>query len=172
MMENTKDRLFTISAYTENSPGVLQRISTSFTKRKINIETLTVSETSQPGLSLFTITAYIDPKIVPTIVKQIERIIEVRKAFACDDENLIFVEVALIRVARKETDDLEKVEKIAKEHDAQVVYSDQDSIVVETYGKESETKAIYKELKNFEVLQFVRSGRIALRKKYQSIYTQ
>ena len=66
-MEN---KLFTISVYTENCPGVLQRVTTSFTKRKINIESLTVSDTSQAGISLITMTAILHEKLANTIAQQ------------------------------------------------------------------------------------------------------
>ena len=163
-------KLYTISAYTENSPGVLQRVSTSFTKRKINIESLTVSETSEEGLSLFTITAYVKSKIVPTVVKQIQRIIEVRRVFVSEDTDLVFKEVALIRVNIADKQDLKKIEEVAKNHNADIIHVDNGSAVIHSYGSEEDTRLVYKLLEPYGVFQFARSGRIALRKEFQSIH--
>ena len=163
-------RFYTISAYTDNTPGVLHRVVTTFTRRKINIESLTVSETSEPGLSVFTITSLIEPKYIDTIVKQIERIVEVRKAFYSPDRDLIFKEVGLIRVSLKNDNNLKQIEEAISRHNALVVYVDETSAIIQTLGSEDESKVVLKLLESFGVLQFIRSGRIALRKKYQSIY--
>ena len=64
-------KTYTISAFTENSPGVLHRLVSTFTKRKVNIESLTVSETERRGISRFTIVVIIDEDLIKTIVKQI-----------------------------------------------------------------------------------------------------
>ena len=50
-----EERQFTITAFAENSPGVLHRLTSTLTRRKINIESLTVSETVETGISRFTI---------------------------------------------------------------------------------------------------------------------
>lgn len=164
-------KLFTISAYTENYPGVLHRLATSFTKRKINIESMTVSETSEKGISLFTITAYINEAIVPTIVKQLQRIIEVRKVFASRDTDLVFSEVSLIRVELKDIKIISEIERIVEKHNnASIVFVDDESVIIQCIGSEDENNIIYKLLKPFGVLQLARSGRIALRKKFESIY--
>jgi len=71
---------YTISVYSENHPGVLNRITSVFLRRKINIESLRVSETSKPGISRFTIEAAISPATIDLLVHQIEKIVEVFKA--------------------------------------------------------------------------------------------
>ena len=165
-------KLYTISVYSDNSPGVLQRVSTSFTKRKINIESLTVSETSEDGLSLFTIMAYVPSDHINTVVRQIERVIEVRKVYASLDDDLVFREAALVRVALKKESSLQEIEEIIERHSAGVIYVDEESAVIQTYGTEEDTQVVYKLLIPFGVLQFVRTGRIALRKSFISVHDQ
>jgi len=70
-------REFIITIFTENSVGVLGRITTIFTRRKINIESLKVSETPIKGISMFTISTYSNESTIKKVVKNIERIIEV-----------------------------------------------------------------------------------------------
>ena len=163
-------KLYTISVYSDNSPGVLQRVSTSFTKRKINIESLTVSETSEEGLSLFTIMAYVPSDQIDTVVKQIERVIEVRKVYASLDEDLVFREAALVRVELKNDGSLQEIEEKIERHAAGVVYLDEKSAIIQTYGTEEDTEVVYKLLIPFGVMQFVRTGRIALKKSFISVH--
>jgi acetolactate synthase small subunit len=122
MRDKTK-QLYTISAFTDNSPGVLHRLVTTFTKRKVNIESLTVSETERHGVSRFTIVVMVDEDLIKTIVKQIDRIIEVREVYALLNEDLIFKEIALIRVNASNADDRVKVEEHAERYGARVITS-------------------------------------------------
>lgn len=165
-MEN---KLYTISVYTENCPGVLQRVTTSFTKRKINIESLTVSDTSQAGISLITMTAWLCDKLANTIARQLERFIEVRKVFARTDSELVFKEIAMIRVTVPNPETLTRIEEVVSRHNARVVYVEEGSAIVEAQGSEDETRLVFKTLEVFGVMQFARSGRIALGKKFISI---
>lgn len=158
-------KFYTISVLTENSPGILQRVTTAFTKRKINIESLTVSETALNGTSIHTITIWCDPDTVATIVKQLERVVEVRSATASEDAALISREIAMIRVAFANQDDLAKIEEHASRYAATIIYVDSSSAIVQTVGTEDSTQALYRLLQNFEVKEFIRSGRIALMKK-------
>ena len=65
----------TILAYTDNSPGVLQRITIVFTRRKLNIESLTVSETEKQDVSRFTIVTRCPKEVAQKVAKQIKRIV-------------------------------------------------------------------------------------------------
>lgn len=68
---------YSINIVSENKPGVLYRITGLLTKRKINIEHLNAFETKKPGISQIFLTIDVDPKIIDTLVKQINKIIEV-----------------------------------------------------------------------------------------------
>lgn len=156
--------LHTIVAFTENSPGVLLRLTTMFTRRKINIESLTVSETEQPGISRFTICIRADRDLVRKIVGQIRRIIEVRDAYASDDADLLIREVAMIRVKTTEPAQRSEIEQLALRHQAQFASVDEMTVVVEKTGNEEEVRSLYLMLEPYGITEFVRSGRIALRK--------
>ena len=71
---------FTIMAYTEDQVGLLQRITIIFTKRKINIESFTASESEMDGIYRFTIAVTETEELVAKVVKQIEKQVEVHKA--------------------------------------------------------------------------------------------
>lgn len=163
--------LVTISVYSDNTAGVLHRIATSFTKRKINIETLTVSETSEKGISLFTITVRVDPHNLAIILKQIERIVEVRRAFSVPSNERVTVEIALVRIKLDQKSTKSDIEDIIKDALAKVIYEENDNLIVEFQGTEGEVKILYNKLSKFEILQFVTSGPIALAKKFRSIHS-
>ncbi|MEG0162435.1 MAG: acetolactate synthase small subunit [Mucinivorans sp.] len=77
---------YIITVYTENTVGVLNRITNIFTRRKINIESLTVGETHHKGISQMTIISFSDEATIAKVIKNIERIVEVIKASLTDVE--------------------------------------------------------------------------------------
>src|SRR5690606_40416720 len=102
-MEEKKN--FTISVYSENNIGLLNRISGIFLKRHINIESLNVSKSEIDEVSKFTIVVHTTEDWARKIVGQIEKQIEVIKAYYHTDEETIFLETALFKIAsdRKST---------------------------------------------------------------------
>ena len=68
---------YTINIVAENKPGVLYRITGLLTKRKINIEHLNAFETKKNGVSQIFLTVDVNPHSVDTLVKQINKIVEV-----------------------------------------------------------------------------------------------
>jgi acetolactate synthase I/III small subunit len=157
--------IYTLCVFTENSPGVLQRITVLFTKRKLNIESLTVSETEQKGISRFTIVVDTDRELVEKVAKQIHRIIEVFDVVVCENSELVFKEIAFYQVRAETTDDKRAVDEIAKRFGANLAYSNGRSVMVEKTGSEDEVKTLFVALEPHGILQFVRSGRIALLKE-------
>ena len=94
-MEN---QLYTITVYSENNPGLLNRIATIFLKRHINVESLNVSRSEIDQVSRFTIVAYMTETAVKKLVGQIEKQIEVIKAYYHTDDELVFHETALFKI--------------------------------------------------------------------------
>jgi len=160
---------FTLCIFSENSPGVLQRITVLFTRRKLNIESLTVSETERNGVSRFTIVVAAERDLVEKVAKQINRIIEVSDIYVCENDELIFKEIAFFKVRTKVAEERNKIEELAARHDARVCFSQDSFVVVEKTGSEDEIKTLYSLLEPFGMAEFVRSGRIALLKELRPI---
>lgn len=156
--------MLTITALTENSPGVLHRITAMLTRRKINIESLTVSETERHGISRFTIVVDAEEELVEKIVKQIARIIEVRQAYLSRNRELIFKELAFFRVRAPGGEQRRTIEEMAGRYGAAVAYVDPMTVVVEKTGQEDDINSLYLLLEPYGIEEFIRSGRIALRK--------
>lgn len=157
-------RIYTISAFSENSPGVLHRINTLLTRRKVNIESLTVSETEKKCVSRFTIVVNTTQQSIKTIVKQIARIIEVCDVFYSENAQLIYREIALFRVITNSPQQRTEIEELAHRYDAVVTYATNAYLVLEKMGVEEDIDSLYQLLEPFGIVEFVRSGRIAIRK--------
>lgn len=153
---------YTVIVFAENKPGVLYRIADLFLRRKINIESLTVSETEKNGISRFTVVVRGDGVIIEKIVKQLYRIIEVVKVLDKTDEELLFTEIALIKVFVKTEKERNSLDSIIRLSQAKVVSVKEGMLVIEKNGKEEEITSLYSLLRPFGILEFVRSGRIAV----------
>lgn len=153
---------FIISAYTENHIGLLNRITIVFTRRKINIDSLTVSESAIAGVSKFTIVVKSEEEKVRKIVQQIEKLVEVLKAFYHTNDEMIYQEIALYKVPTESLTQSNQIEKLVREHNARILEITKDYTVIEKTGHKEETQALFDGLNEFGVLQFIRSGRVAI----------
>lgn len=156
---------YTLLVFTENSPGVLQRITVLFTKRKMNIESLTVSETETAGTSRFTIVVKAERDLVEKVARQIMRVIEVLDVLLCQDDELVFKEIAFISVTAKDAAARREIEETAHRYGAHLVFSKDKFLVLEKTGSEDEVNALTSLLEPYGITQFVRSGRIAIAKE-------
>lgn len=159
---------YTISAFSENHPGVLHRITTVFTRRKVNIESLTVCETETKGISRFTIVVQTEPDQISKIVKTINRIIEVVDVYFCEDEQLVYKEIAFIRVEADTPQRRSELEEFVYRHGGEIAYVDSSSIVIEATGSEDAIHSLYLLIEPFGIREFLRSGRIAVRKDFST----
>jgi acetolactate synthase-1/3 small subunit len=153
---------YIITVYSENHIGLLTRITIVFTRRKVNIESLTVSESAIPGVFKFTIVIRSTPELVVKIVRQIEKQIDVLKAFYHTNEEMIYQEIALYKVPTEALYDSDTVEQIVRKASARILEITREYVVIEKTGHKKETQDLFEELSPFKVMQFIRSGRIAL----------
>ena len=161
-MEN---KTFTISVYSENNVGLLNRISVIFLKRHINILSLNVSESEIENVSRFVIVVDTTEKWVKNIVGQIEKQIEVIKAFYHIDEETIFLESAIFKINSSLLFDERQIQNIIKESHSEMVTVSRDFFVISKTGRRSEIDELHAKLKPFGIMQFVRSGRISVSKE-------
>ena len=155
---------FTITVFSENKPGLLYRISGLLLRRKINVESMTVSEIEKEGISRFTIVVNGTKETIEKVVKQLYRIVEVIKVYENTDEQIVTKELAFIKVAVKSPEKRREIEDIAYLFQAKVTYVSASSIVIEKTGTEDTISSILSMLKPFGVREFARTGRIAVLK--------
>lgn len=162
-------QLYTITVFTENQVGLLNQISIIFTRRCLNIESMSVSACSIPHVHKFTITCRSDRRMMEHVVKQIEKRIDVLRAFLHTDEDLVFQEVALYKVPTADLLAGGHLEGIIRRHGARVLEITADYTIFEKTGHKVETEALFEELKAFGIRQFVRSGRVCVTKSPEEL---
>ena len=160
---------YTISIYTENNVGLLNRISAIFLKRHINIRSIACSESEITDIYRFIIVVKVDSEKILKLIKQIEKQIEVISAFYHTDEETIFLETALYKVKSKSLFKERQIQNIIKKSRANIVTVKPEYFVIEKTGWREETEDLYNKLKKYGLLQFVRSGRISVSKKSMEI---
>jgi acetolactate synthase I/III small subunit len=162
---------FTISVYTENKIGLLNRITIIFTRRKVNIESLNTSESEVEGVYRFTIIikATLDQAI--KITKQIEKQVEVLKAFLHEEDDTIYQEIALYKMSTAILTDSNVVESLIRNNNARILTVEKDFMVIEKTGHYHETQDLFLQLEPYGVLEFARSGRISITKPMKPLST-
>ena len=160
---------YTISIYTENSVGLLNRVSAIFQRRHINIVSITSSDSEIDDVSRFVIVVSMTEEAVKKVVGQIEKQVEVIKAFYHTDEETIFQESALYKVKSSSLFEQRHIQNVIKNSNANIVTVSPEYFVIEKTGFRHETEQLYKDLEPYGLLQFVRSGRISVTKSKMGI---
>jgi acetolactate synthase I/III small subunit len=153
---------YTISVYTENHIGLLNRIAIIFSRRKINIESLNTSPSEVPGIHRFTIVINETEDVVKKLVRQVEKQVEVLKAYYNTNEEIIWQELALYKVPTEIIAEEVKVERLLRQHGAKAVVIRKDYTVFEVAGQREETNNLIKVLEPYGLIEFVRSARVAI----------
>ncbi len=153
---------FNITIFSENHIGLLNRITIIFTRRKINIESLTVSESAIKGISKFTIVINETEDRVKKVVAQLEKVVDVMKAFYHTNEEMIYQEIALYKVPTESLYETDEIEKMVRNTGARILEITREYTVIEKTGHKRETQELFERLNQFGVMQFIRSGRIAI----------
>jgi acetolactate synthase-1/3 small subunit len=164
IMENKT--LYTITVFSENTVGLLNQITIIFTRRGLNIETLSVSPSAIEGIHKFTITAFSDTDTITKVVKQIDKRVGIIKTYCNTNEGIVHQEIALYKVATENLLQLGSIEDIVSRYNAHVLEMTADYTVFSKTGHYADTQAMFRELsERVGVLQFIRSGRIAITKE-------
>ncbi|WP_121354549.1 acetolactate synthase small subunit [Flavisolibacter nicotianae] len=156
---------FTITVYTENQIGLLNRIAIIFSRRKINIESMNSSPSEIDGIHRFTIVMNETEEVVRKLVRQIEKQVDVLKAYYNTGDEIVWQELALYKVPTDEIAEKVKVERLLREFGARAVVIRKDYTVFETTGHREETDKLIKVLEPYGLIEFVRSARVAIIKE-------
>ncbi len=168
-MKNVMDKEFTINIFSENYTGLLNRITIIFTRRKINIESLTVSESHIKGIHCFTLVVNSCESTVRKIVQQIEKVVDVLKAFYYTSDQIIYQEIALYKVPTASLTSGSAIEALVREYQARILEVTPEYTVIEKTGHKEETQSLMKKLKQYGLLEFIRSGRVAITKPMKEL---
>ena len=157
---------YTLSVLTEDKAGLLNHITIIFNRRKININSLNVSTTEVNGVSRFTIVVNSSKEKIVKVVNHINKLIEVLGAFLYEENEIYFKEIALYKLSSKIFMKGDIVEKIIRKYGAKILVIEKNHTIIQKTGSKDETQSLYNELDKFNgILEFARSGRVALSKK-------
>ena len=161
-MEKT---LYTITVFSENTVGLLNQITIIFSRRGLNIETLSVSPSALKGIHKFTITVFATLDTIEKVVKQIDKRVDILKAYFNTDDDLVHTEIALYKVSTEKLLQQGSIEELIRKYHIRVLEMNENFVVFQKAGHYAETQQLFEELsETVGVLQFIRSGRVAITK--------
>ena len=160
---------YTISVFTEDMVGLLNRVTIVFTRRKINIESIAASDSEVQNIHRYTIVINETEDLVKKVTLQLEKQVEVIKAVYHLDEEIIYQEIALFKVPTNILMHGGEAEHIVRSHHARVLSVESEFTVIEKTGHKEETQNLFDELAPFGILEFVRSGRVAITKPMRTL---
>ncbi len=163
-MEKTEQRTEqrkVVSLLVDNQAGVLARVSSLFTRRGFNIESLTVSATNDPAISRITVTVYGDDNKLNQLLLQTERLEVTRQVFVLDDRTALQRELLLLKVAATVVNRAE-LREIASIYKAKIIDLSPDSMVFELTGKPDKVDAFLRMFEGYTILEQCRTGVTAM----------
>ncbi len=157
--------LYTITVYTENHVGLLSQIALMFTRRKLNIENLSVSASAVQGIHKFTILLECDERSVKNVVSQIDKRVDVIRAFYYVDSDIFSQEIALYKVSTPDLLAKGGISEIVSNFGVNILEFNESYTILEKSGNRDAILELYDELSNnYNMLQFARSGRVSITK--------
>ena len=155
---------FTLTIYSENVVGLLNQVTTVFTRRHINIESITASASAIKGIHKITIVILSTCEQVDKLVGQIEKRIDVLKAYYFRTIEIVYQEIALYKVPTQSLLEGNEVEQLVRKHGARILELTEEYVVIQKTGHKEETQDLYEKLQPYGLTQFTRSGRVALKR--------
>lgn len=150
-----------LSALVQNTPGVLAHVSGMFASRGYNIDSLAVGETENPLLSRITVVVQGDDRYLEQVRKQLEKIVTVVKVHDISREDYVERDLMLVKI-RATAEDRIQVQSLVSIFRGRVVDVTPDTLMIEISGQEKKIDAFVEAVREYEILELARTGRIAL----------
>ena len=151
----------TISVLVQNKFGVLARVAGLFSGRGFNIESLTVAETQDDGMSRMTIVTRGDDKIVEQINKQLNKLIDVVKVQDITSEDFVARELMLVKVNAEEKNRAE-ILRMTEVFRGKIVDVSPKTYTVEITGTEGKLAAFLEMIRPLGLVEVARTGKVAI----------
>jgi len=160
---------YTLTIFSEDKTGLLSRIVGIIARRHFDIKSITVSPSSMENIFRFTVVVFLEEEQVRKLTEQIEKQVDVLKAYYYDNSQIIYQEIALYKVPTKAFYEGDTIERLIRRHNARILNIEEEYIVIEKTGHKTETEALLTELKSIGIYEFVRSGRVAIVKPMERL---
>jgi len=151
-----------ISTLVENKPGVLQKVSSLFTRRGFNIESITVGESEVEGLARMVIISNGDDNVLEQITKHLNKLIDVVKVIDLDANNSVKRELALIKVKSDNEKTRSEVIQYTNIFRGKIIDVATTTLTIEITGDPEKINALISLLKGFGIKKIARTGPTAI----------
>src|SRR5690606_25892976 len=160
--------MHTLSVLVEDTPGVLARAASLFSRRGFNINSLTVGPTEYEGLSRMTIVVNCDRHPLEQVTKQLNKLVNVIKIVEMDNDASVRRELLLAKV-KTDAASRPHVIQTAELFRANIVDVSSDVVVIEATGRPEKLDALIRNLEPYGIKELVKSGTVALGRGPRSI---
>lgn len=154
---------FEIACLVENSAGVLTRVSSLFTRRGFNINSLTVGTTDDPRFSRMTISVNGDEKIRSQCIKQLRKLYNVVSVEEMVPQERVARELALIKL-RNTTETRPEIVSAVDIFRCKIIDFSPNTLCVEITGEPSKINAFIAVVEPYGILEMCRTGVVALQR--------
>ncbi|MGB3918871.1 acetolactate synthase small subunit [Thiothrix litoralis] len=159
-----------ISILMENEAGALSRVAGLFSARGYNIESLTVAPTDDATLSRLTLVTRGSEEIVEQIVKQLNKLIDVVKVMDLAQYSHIEREMMLVKVGVDKIAACEAVKRLSDIFRGNIVDVSDKTYTIELTGERSKLDAFVNALKEYRIIEVVRSGSMGIARGEASLH--
>ncbi|HHU22680.1 MAG TPA: acetolactate synthase small subunit [Clostridiales bacterium] len=156
-----QNQQFVVSLLVSNHAGVLTRVSSLFSRRSFNINSLTVGETEDPRLSRMTIVSWGDDYMKEQIVKQLQKLVDVKKVQLMQSERTVLRELMIVKIRIRKGELSEAMEAV-NTFRASIVDLSPDSISIEVTGETSKLNAFLEYMRQYDIIEMCRTGPTAM----------
>ena len=150
----------TITSLVQDRPGVLSRISGLFRRRGFNIASLAVGSSEKPGLSRMTFVVEGSASSLRSVAEQLDKLIDVVEAKDITEKNIVWRELALIKVSSSKVNRSEILE-LAKIFRVNIIDIGVSSLTMEITGGKEKIDSLIELLRQFDIKEVIRTGRVA-----------
>jgi len=149
----------TLAVLVENSPGVLARVASLFSRRAYNIDSLAVGPTENPDLSRMTIVLNLEGHVLDQVMAQVYKLVNVIAVSEMPTDSTVHRELLLVKVAAEKMDD---ILAIVARYQAKVVDEDEETLTIECTAEGVHIEALLDALTPYGIKELVQSGLVAL----------
>lgn len=161
-------KTYTVVIYTENSIGLLSQIANVFTRRNLNILSLSAGESAEEGSYNITVVTDGTERNVRGAALLVEKRVDVIRVDYYTDSEIVYKELAMYKVPTKSLLESGSMEKLLSGHQAKIVDINKKFTVIQKTGTAEDTSALLEDLKDYGICEFIRSGRIAVSKQWNA----
>lgn len=155
---------YILSVIVQNNAGVLARVSSLFGRRGYNIDSLTVSATTDPKISRMSIIVQGDEPILEQIIKQLLKLEEVQRVDHLQEDESCCSELVFVKLCAKSGSERDAIRQLCDLYEAHIVESTEQTMIVELSEVPSRIDAFLDVISNFEIIEMSRSGVTAIQK--------